>query len=108
MNDPTSLSLFLPLSLLSGMLLGAFFFGGLWWTVSKATQSQLPGVWILCSLLVRMSVALAGFYFVSNGHWERLLLCLVGFTMSRVVVTWLTRPCEERRIRAPRGAEHAP
>jgi len=50
---------------------------------------------------------LAGFYFVSGGHWERLLLCLLGFVIARVVVTWLTRLVGENRPRVPEG-NHAP
>ena len=83
--------LLLALALSAGMLLGAIFFGGLWWTVRKGVSSEQPALWFFGSLLLRMSIALAGFYFVSGGHWERLLLCVVGFVMARLVVTWLTR-----------------
>ena len=76
-------------------MLGAIFFGGLWWTVRKGVSSTQPALWFLGSLLLRMSIALAGFYFVSGGHWERLLACLLGFVMARLVVTRLTRPREK-------------
>ena len=59
-------------------MLGAIFFGGLWWTVRKGVSSKQPALWFLGSLLLRMSIALAGFYFVSGGHWERLLVCAPG------------------------------
>ena len=68
--------LLLALALSAGVLLGAIFFGGLWWTVRKGVSSEQPAFWFFGSLLLRMSIALAGFYFVSGGHWERLLLCL--------------------------------
>jgi hypothetical protein len=55
-----------------------------------------------------MSIALAGFYFVSGGHWERLLLCLVGFVIARLVVTWLTRPSEDSHSRPVQEARYAP
>ena len=86
----------LVLALVAGLVLGAIFFGGLWWTVRKGVSSQQPALWFFGSLLLRMSIALAGFYFVSGGHWERLLLCLLGFVMARLVVTWLTRPSVEQ------------
>jgi F1F0 ATPase subunit 2 len=54
-----------------------------------------------------MSIALAGFYVVSRGHWERLLLCLVGFVIARLVVMWLTRTSEDHTGPAP-AAYHAP
>ena len=60
-------------ALVTGVLLGGMFFGGLWWTVRKGVSSKQPALWFFGSLLLRMSIVLAGFYFVSGGHWERLL-----------------------------------
>ena len=96
------------LAWLAGLLLGGIFFGGLWWTVRKSVSSQRPALWLLPSLLLRMSITLAGFYFVAGGHWERLLLCLFGFIMARLVVTWLTRPAAENPIRPAQEPSHAP
>ena len=62
----------LALALAAGLLLGAIFFGGLWWTVRKGVSSQQPALWFFGSLLLRMSVALAGFYFVGREDWQRL------------------------------------
>jgi F1F0 ATPase subunit 2 len=42
-----------------------------------------------------MGIALAGFYFVARGDWKKLLLCLLGFLIARVVVLRLTRPNKE-------------
>ena len=88
----------LALALLAGALLGAFFFGGLWWTVQKGVTSESPALWFLGSLLLRTSLILAGFYFVSQGHWSRLVACLLGFLIARVIVVKrLTRaPAEEQ------------
>lgn len=88
-------TLTLVLAWVAGAALGAMFFGGLWWTIRKGLSSPQPALWFLGSLLLRMSLALAGFYFVSGGHWERLLLCLLGFVMARLAVTWLTRSSGE-------------
>jgi F1F0 ATPase subunit 2 len=76
----------------AGVLLGALFFGGLWWTVRKGVSSQRPALWFFGSLLLRMSITLAGFYFVGRENWERWLLCLLGFILARFVVQGLTRP----------------
>ncbi len=92
----------------AGAALGAFFFGGLWWTIRKAASSRRPALWFFGSLLLRMSVALTGFYFVFDGHWQRLLLCLLGFVMARLVVTWLSRPAGDSRSRRAQEASHAP
>ena len=42
-----------------GVLLGALFFGGLWWTVRKSVSSQRPALWFFGSFLLRMSLVLA-------------------------------------------------
>jgi F1F0 ATPase subunit 2 len=100
-------TLTLVLALVAGVLLGALFFGGLWWTVQKGLSSKRSALWFLGSLLLRMSIALAGFYFVSGGHWKRLLMCLLGFVIARLVVTWLTRATEKPTY-ISQEAGHAP
>ena len=46
-----------------------------------------------------MSIVLAGFYFVGRGHWERLLVCLLGFVIARFIVMRLTRtPVEHSQL----------
>ena len=96
----------LALALVAGLLLGAIFFGGLWWTVRRGVSSNQPVFWFFGSLLLRMSITLAGFYFVGRGHWERLMLCLLGFVIARFIVTRLTRPLEKTTYSV--GARHAP
>jgi len=92
----------LILVLLSGVLLGAIFFGGLWWTVQKVVSSQWSALWFIGSLLLRMSIALAGFYFIARGSWERMLLCLLGFVVARFIVTHRLR---SRQVRITQVAE---
>jgi F1F0 ATPase subunit 2 len=96
------------LAWLAGLLLGGIFFGGLWWTVRKSVSSQRPALWLLPSLLLRMSITLAGFYFVSDGHWQRWLLCLLGFIMARLIATRLTRMSGEDQTRSVTETSHAP
>ena len=97
----------LVLALLAGLLLGAIFFGGLWWTVRKGVSSKQPALLFLGSLLLRTSMALAGFYFIGRGHWGRLLISLLGFVMARLFVTRLTRAVE-RPTYLGQVATHAP
>jgi len=91
MNETLSL----VLALVTGVLLGAVFFGGLWWTVQKGVSSKRSALWFFGSLLLRTSIALAGFYFIAHGHWERLVMCLVGFVIARPIVMRLTRAAEK-------------
>jgi len=66
--------LILAVALAAGLLLGAFFFGGLWWTVRKGVSSKHPVLWFPGSLLLRMSLVLVGFYFagaeIGSGWWR--------------------------------------
>ena len=88
------------------MVLGAIFFGGLWWTVRKCVSSKQPGLWVLGSVLLRTGTVFVGFYLAARGHWERLLVCLLGFVIARLIVMRLTR-AEERPYWA-QEASHAP
>lgn len=103
MNDIFSL---VP-ALITGLLLGAMFFGGLWWTVRKGVTSRRPALWFFGSLLLRTVITLAGLYVVSDGHWERLLAGLVGFTIARPIVTRISG-LSEQPTSLPREARHAP
>jgi F1F0 ATPase subunit 2 len=85
--------------LAAGLILGAFFFGGLWWTVIRGVSSRRPALWFFGSMLLRMSITLAGFYFIARDDWERWLLCVLGFVLARLLIQWLTRSAE---------APHAP
>lgn len=98
----------LALTWLAGGLLGTIFFGGLWWTVCRSVSSPQPALLILGSLLARMGLALTGFYFVAGSHWERMLLCLLGFVTARAVIKWLVRPSRANRACLVQEAGHAP
>jgi len=52
-------------------------------------------------------VTLTGFYVVSGRHWERLLLCLLGFILARGVVRRLTRPSGENHSSRVLEGSHA-
>ena len=103
MNETLSL----VLALVTGVLLGAVFFGGLWWTVRQGISCKQPALLFFGSLFLRTCIALTGFYFIARGHWERLLLCLLGFIMARLIVTRLTRAAEKPTYLA-QAASHAP
>jgi F1F0 ATPase subunit 2 len=105
MND----TLALALAFLAGALLGVFFFGGLWWTVQKGITSATPAIWFLGSLLLRTGIVLGGFYLAAQGHWSRLVACLVGFLIARVIVMKrLTRTAAEEPTQLEEETHIAP
>jgi F1F0 ATPase subunit 2 len=98
----------LALAWLAGGALGAFFFGGLWWTVQASVASARPALWVFGSLMLRMGVTLTGFYVVSGDDWRRMVSCLLGFVMARQVVTRLTRLPEDNPAHPMQEVDHAP
>ena len=92
----------------AGVTLGTIFFGGLWWTVEKGVSSKQPAVWFIGSLLLRMSIALVGLYFIGRGHWERMVVCLIGFIIARFILMRLTRTRIEHPKSTAKETVHAP
>ena len=108
MNESLMFALMFVLAGLAGMLLGCFFFGGLWWTVRKGVASKQLALWFLGSRLLRMAVTLVGFYLVGRGDWRRWIVCLLGFIIARFIVMRLTRTPIEHSHSAAKEAGHAP
>jgi F1F0 ATPase subunit 2 len=92
----------------AGIGLGTLFFGGLWWTVRLGLTSEQPALWFFGSLLLRMSLAMTGVYLVAQGHWQRMLACVLGFFVARWVVTGVTRRSDPSRSAPSHEASHAP
>jgi F1F0 ATPase subunit 2 len=101
-------ALILVLAGVAGTGLGAIFFGSLWWTVRRGASSRRPALWFFGSALLRISIILAGFYFVSDRHWDRLLACLLGFVIARFLVTRFAGPPGEPHNSPVNEAGHAP
>jgi len=75
--------LYLLMAFLVGMGTGIAYFGGLWWTVRQLPLVRQPALLTLGSFLVRTGISLTAFYLASGGHWERILICLLGFMIIR-------------------------
>jgi len=91
----------------AGLILGAIFFGGLWWTVRKGLYAKQPALWFLASMIARMGTVLAGFYWVGGGNWPRLLSCLIGFIVARMIAVKLRSPWIEKQFLAGKESDHA-
>ncbi len=82
----------LILSFVAGIGLGLFFFGGLWWTVQIMTQRDKPYAVFIASFIFRTAAVLAGFYLLLIWSWQYLLAAMVGFLVSRTVLSYKIRP----------------
>lgn len=72
----------------AGLLIGVFFFGGLWWTIKMGMRSKYPAIWFIASFVIRFGTSLTVFFLmVSDNRWERLLVCLAGFVIARIGVS---------------------
>ena len=78
-------------ALAAGMVLGALFFGGLWWTVRRGLTATNPALWFGLSALVRVAITVTGLYYIARSGWPSLLACLCGLLIARVAVMRLTR-----------------
>jgi hypothetical protein len=59
--------------------------------------------------VIRTGVTLGGFYLVSQGHWSRLVACLLGFLIARVlVVRELTPALAKEQTHLEKEASNAP
>jgi len=89
----------ITLPLIAGIILGAVFFGGLWLTVKKAVGSKYAALWILFSSLLRTAIVLVGFYYATDGKWQKLLICVFGFIAARFIILWLTKSYDHKQLR---------
>ncbi len=87
MNEVLSL---LP-AVFAGILLGVLFFGGLWLTVRKGLDSKNATLMFMGSLIIRMAIVLLGFYYVGADNWQKMMACLGGFLIARIVITRITK-----------------
>ncbi len=95
--------IYLAAAFLGGLGLGAIFFGGLWLTIKKSVASRTPALWILISFFFRVSITLAGFYFIASGSWQRLVIALPGFIIARFLVFGVTKRIEDTQMRIKEG-----
>jgi F1F0 ATPase subunit 2 len=90
----------LALSVLAGLGIGIFFYGGLWLTVSRISSARRPGLLLVASSAARAALALVAMAVVSQGSAGRIMLCLLGFLIARPLVFRFTRSFPPPR---PRG-----
>ena len=97
---------YMILAFIVGLVLGIIFFGGLWFTVRKLVTSKIPALWFLASFFLRVSITLIGFYYISSGSWQRLLVCVAGFITARYSVVYFTKSNNKKQVLLNKEVSH--
>jgi F1F0 ATPase subunit 2 len=92
-------TMYILIVFICGVILGVFFFGGLWLTVKKGMTSKMPGLLFIASFFIRTLIALVGFYYLSANNWKNMAACLMGFVLARFIIKQYTKSKEEKYIR---------
>lgn len=81
------------IALAAGVLIGLFYYGGLWFTVRGLLSSRHPVMLTLSSFWLRTVLVLAAFLLVMQGRWQNAVACLAGFAAGRMIVSLLLPRC---------------
>lgn len=81
----------LVLAAAGGLIIGAIYFAGLWWTLRKTLGTDASVALLPLSLFIRVAICLSGFYLIGAGDPARILACLAGFIAARFILIRLTR-----------------
>jgi len=81
------LAIQIALAVITGGILGAFYYGGLWWTVRRVETSKNPGLLFAMSFILRTFIVIGGFWLVTQGNWLLILVCLAAFIGVRMILT---------------------
>ncbi len=75
-----------------GLVLGVFYYGGLWLVLRRLPQLSHPAVWLTLSLLVRTLTVLFVLYLLFANDWQQLLVAVLGMIISRVLLVQRIKP----------------
>jgi F1F0 ATPase subunit 2 len=70
----------------AGVVLGLFYYGGLWLTVRRLPALGRPELWIFVSLVLRIAVVVVVLLVLFGEQWERLLAAMAGMLVARIVL----------------------
>ena len=91
------------IGILTGITVGGFYFGGLWWTIRRMPNTNAPFSMYFGILMVRLLILLATFLGLLKFVGAlALITALAGFIIARIVLISIeTRTCFDKR-----GGEH--
>lgn len=88
----------LGLALAVGVGLGAWFFGGLLWTVRLLPTARHPVLLMSTGFVVRVAGVAAGLIWLFGRHWLLPVVALVGFVAVRA---WMLRAWVNHGLKGP-------
>lgn len=74
-------------SIMAGIALGLFFYGGLWFTVRRLATTPHPVLLTLGSFWIRLVVVLAAFVFLTRAGLPYVALAMASFILGRLAVS---------------------
>ncbi len=75
-----------------GLVLGAAYFAGLWWTVVRVDRWRRPGRALAMSFVLRAALLLAGVYLLARAGIGPLAFGLLGLLVARVTLSLVLLP----------------
>lgn len=75
------------LSFIWGVLLGFFYFGGLWITLKHITQAYKPTYWLVISFVIRVSFVMIGFWAIMKRDLISFIFTFLAFLITRAILT---------------------
>lgn len=82
----------ISLVFLCGFIAGLMYFTGLMITIRRIRWVRRPGYFLMASFVLRAACIGAVFFAVSNGHWQNVAACLIGFLLARQLMITLWKP----------------
>lgn len=79
----------ITISFTVGLIIGAAYFIGLWFTVRRLTVSGLTPSWFIISAVVRLAALIGVLFWFMDGHAEKLLAAVAGVIAARFIATSL-------------------
>lgn len=80
-------TLHLAISFTIGLTFSALYLGALWVSVRRLPRAKHPGLSLLSSAALRVTLLLTAWNWIADGSWEILLACLLAFLILRFAAT---------------------
>lgn len=74
-----------------GIVLGFIFFGGLYLSVERLSQTRYPALMMLGSTVLRMAVLLGGVLLLMGQEWKQAAAALVGIILAKFFMIFFVK-----------------